>query len=298
MWMCRCDHAEAVFDFFFINQFKDAVDLQDLNDGNKRIGNGVGRIQLWTQPCVLPLQLGIRTWLHVHQATKTAVRYPARHSLAFTSASGSRAGSARGVSARSSERLIHTLQRADCPRALATGMSARLMWAALPRAPASGLRLPHAPAAPTSRCRGDGPWDCGLQLPRWPWWPATVACAVKYSLSRWPPRLLRRQLPDCLEYPFRSWPTAVWVMLADAESGARRSNTPIRQKSGPRKTACPDLPSGPHHLWGLINTRWSRIWHSLLHTAWAPQPEQVMYIICWLGKLFILCILCRLGVRT
>jgi hypothetical protein len=44
--MCRCDHAEAVFDFFFINQFKDAVDLQDLNDGNKRIGNGVGRIQL------------------------------------------------------------------------------------------------------------------------------------------------------------------------------------------------------------------------------------------------------------
>jgi hypothetical protein len=92
-----------------------------------------------------------------------------------------------GVFARSSKRIVRTLLRADCPRALATGLTTRLIRAALPRAPARGLLLPRprVQAAPTvtSRRRCDGPWDCGLQRQQWPWWPAALACAVQYSLS-------------------------------------------------------------------------------------------------------------------
>ena len=81
-------------------------------------------------------------------------------------------------------------QRADCPHGPAcgwparfdNGLPARLMQAVLPRAPASGLLLPRAPA-PTPRCRSDGQWDCGLQRPQWPWWPEAVACAVQHSLT-------------------------------------------------------------------------------------------------------------------
>ena len=91
--------------------------------------------------------------------------------------------SASGVSARSSEQIVRTVRRADGPRALTTGLPASLMQAVLPRAPASGLLLPRAPAAPTSRCRSDGPWDCGVQRQQWSWWPAVVACAVQHSLT-------------------------------------------------------------------------------------------------------------------
>ncbi len=42
----------------------------------------------------------------------------------------------------------------------------------------------------------------------------------------------------------------VWAILAYAKAGVRRSNTQNHQKSGPWKTACSILPSGPHHLWG------------------------------------------------
>ena len=87
------------------------------------------------------------------------------------------------VSARYSEQIVRTVRRADGPRALTTGLPARLMQAVLPRAPASGLLLPRAPAAPASRCRSDGPWDCGVQRQQWSWWPAAVACAVQHSLT-------------------------------------------------------------------------------------------------------------------
>jgi hypothetical protein len=87
------------------------------------------------------------------------------------------------VSARYSEQIVRTVRRADGPRALTTGLPARLMQAVLPRAPASGLLLPRAPAAPASRCRSDGPWDCSVQRQQWSWWPAAVACAVQHSLT-------------------------------------------------------------------------------------------------------------------
>ena len=89
------------------------------------------------------------------------------------------------VSARYSEQIIGTVRRADGPRALTTGLPARLMQAVLPRALASGLLLPRALAAPTSRCRSDSPWDCVVQRQQWCWWPAAVlvACAVQHSLT-------------------------------------------------------------------------------------------------------------------
>jgi hypothetical protein len=74
-----------------------------------------------------------------------------------------------GVSVRSSERIVRTLRQADCPRALATGLTARLIRAARPGFPARGSLLPRVPAQPTARCRSNGPWDCGLQRPQWPW---------------------------------------------------------------------------------------------------------------------------------
>ncbi len=93
--------------------------------------------------------------------------------------------SASGVSARYSEQIVLKVRRADGPRALTTGLPARLMQAVLPRAPASGLLLPRAPAAPTSRCHSDSPWDCVVQRQQWCWWPAAVlvACAVQHSLT-------------------------------------------------------------------------------------------------------------------
>jgi hypothetical protein len=90
--------------------------------------------------------------------------------------------SASGVSARSSEWIVRTLRLADFPRALETGLSTRLMRAALPRAPASGLLLPRAPAAPTSRCHS-GTVDCSGRIGPGPWWPAAVACAIQHSLT-------------------------------------------------------------------------------------------------------------------
>ena len=45
-----------------------------------------------------------------------------------------------------------------------------------------------------------------------------------------------------------SWP--VWRILADSTAVARQVPTPIFAKSGTRKTACLDLPSGPQHLQG------------------------------------------------
>jgi hypothetical protein len=98
-------------------------------------------------------------------------------SCGFRRAACPRAPASR-LSARSGR-----LRRADGPRALTTGLPARLMQAVLPRAPASGLLLPRAPAAPTSRCRSDGPWDCGVQRQQWSWWPAALACAVQHSLT-------------------------------------------------------------------------------------------------------------------
>jgi hypothetical protein len=119
-----------------------------------------------------------------------------------------------GVSARSSERIVRTLRRADCPRTLATlatGLTARLMRAALPRALARGSLLPRVPAQPTSRCRSNGPWDCGLQLPQWHWCRAcsgSLCCPTQSHGDRHrQPRRLRRQLPDVPEFLFLSWPT-------------------------------------------------------------------------------------------
>ncbi len=81
--------------------------------------------------------------------------------------------SASGMYARSSEQVVRTLRRADCPHALATGLLARLMRALLPRAPAvdcSCLALRWRPpptaaatAPQTVACSGSsGPG--GLQL--------------------------------------------------------------------------------------------------------------------------------------
>ena len=39
------------------------------------------------------------------------------------------------------------------------------------------------------------------------------------------------------------------MLLADSMAGARQVQTPIRSKSGTRKTACLDLTSGPQPLW-------------------------------------------------
>ena len=46
------------------------------------------------------------------------------------------------------------------------------------------------------------------------------------------------------------WATSrpVWRILADSTAVARQVPTSIFAKSGPRKTACLDLPSGPQHL--------------------------------------------------
>jgi hypothetical protein len=102
-----------------------------------------------------------------------------------------------------SEQIVRTVRRADGPRALTTGLPARLMQAVLPRAPASGLR---APAAPTSCCRSDGPWDCRVQRQQWSWWPAVVACAVQHSLTVTGTDS-RDDSDDGPDYFCRSWPT-------------------------------------------------------------------------------------------
>jgi hypothetical protein len=96
-----------------------------------------------------------------------------RISCGFRRAACPRAPVSR-LSARSGVRIA---------RALTTGLPACLMQAVLPRAPASRLLLPRSPAAPTSRCRSDGPCDCGVQRQQWSWWPAAVACAVQHSLT-------------------------------------------------------------------------------------------------------------------
>ncbi len=62
-------------------------------------------------------------------------------------------------------------------------MPARFVQALIPRAVASRLLLPRALAMPTSRCRTDARWDCGLQRQQWLWWPAAVDCAVQHSFT-------------------------------------------------------------------------------------------------------------------
>ncbi len=92
--------------------------------------------------------------------------------------------SASSVSARSSEQIVRTLWRADCPCALATGLPARFMCKQSPAssckriAPASrsgGAHLPLPQRQPVGLC--------GVQRQQWSWWPAAVACAVQHSLT-------------------------------------------------------------------------------------------------------------------
>jgi hypothetical protein len=96
-------------------------------------------------------------------------------------------------------RIWRGFRRAACPRAPASRLSARsgvrmactlwqqacLLASCKQFPPASGLLLPRAPAAPTSRCRSDSPWDCVVQRQQWCWWPAAVlvAFAVQHSLT-------------------------------------------------------------------------------------------------------------------
>ena len=66
-------------------------------------------------------------------------------------------------------------------------------------------------------------------------------------------------------------------ILADSKAVARRDQTPIFAKTGTRKTACQDLPSGPQPLWGagnhVVESDLAQPAAYALGTSWSPRPS-------------------------
>ncbi len=65
--------------------------------------------------------------------------------------------------------------------------------------------------------------------------------------------------------------------MADSKAVARQDQTPIFAKTGTRKTACLDLPSGPQPLWGtgnhVVKSDLAQPAPYTLGTSWYTSPS-------------------------
>ncbi len=104
------------------------------------------------------------------------------------------------------------------------------------------------------------------------------------------------------------WATSrpVWRILADSTAVARQVPTPNFAKSGPRKSACLDLPSGPQHLQGtckhVVEPDSAQPVTYTLGTSWSTCPSGYANQAFWFAQsscsLHSICFLCLHRVYT